>query len=260
MKHLFYFLSLVLLMAFGMPEKKITVFMIGDSTMADKPLAGNPERGWGQLFPQFFTNQVVIRNYAVNGRSTKSFIREGRWDSVMKLLQKEDYVFIQFGHNDEKIEDTNRYAAPHTLYRTNLIRFVNDALSKGAHPILVTPVMRRKFDEQGNFVDQHGDYPDVVRAIASEMKIPLIDLHRSSEKLITGQGVEGSKKLFLWIDPKHFAAAPNGRKDDTHFSSYGAAEMASLVCRELKEKRLPLSQYLKPSAFAEKDQFEIPIV
>lgn len=260
MKNLFFFLSLVLLMAFGLPEKKISVFMIGDSTMADKPLAGNPERGWGQLFPQFFTNQVAIRNYAVNGRSTKSFLREGRWDAVMKLLQKDDYVIIQFGHNDEKINDTNRYAAPHTLYRTNLIRFVNDAVSKGAHPILVTPVMRRKFDEQGNFVDQHGDYPDVVRALAAEMKIPLIDLHRSSEKLITGQGVEGSKKLFLWIDPKHFAAAPNGRKDDTHFSSYGAAEMASLVCREMKEKQIPLSQYLRHSDFAEKDAFEIPIV
>ena len=195
-----YLLALLMMMGFGVAEKKIHVFMIGDSTMADKPLADNPERGWGQLFPKYFTDEVQIKNNAVNGRSTKSFIKEGRWDSVMKYLQKDDYVFIQFGHNDQKIEDTNRYAAPKTLYRENLIRFVNDTRSKGANPILLTPVMRRKFDTNGKFVDQHGEYPDVVRAIAKEMNVPLIDLHKSSQALIEQHGVEGSKNLFLWID------------------------------------------------------------
>lgn len=247
-------LLLLVLMAFGLPSHKVVVYMIGDSTMADKPLAGNPERGWGQLFPDFFTEDVVIKNHAVNGRSTKSFLREGRWDSVMKYLKKGDYVLIQFGHNDEKIEDTNRYAAPNGLYRDNLIRFVNDARSKGASPILVTPVMRRKF------ADTHGEYPDAVRTIAKEMNVPLIDLHRSSEKLIVSEGVEGSKKLFLWIGPKHFSAAPDGKKDDTHFSAYGAASMASLVCAEIKEKNMPLAQYLKPVAFKGKFAYELPKV
>ncbi|MES2004914.1 MAG: glycosyl hydrolase family 28 protein [Bacteroidota bacterium] len=250
--------SVVLLMAFWVPERKITVFMIGDSTMADKPLADNPERGWGQLFPRYLTEEVQVKNYAVNGRSTKSFIKEGRWDSVMKYLQKDDYVFIQFGHNDQKIEDTNRYAAPQTLYRQNLVRFVKEARSKGANPILVTPVMRRKFDANGKFVDQHGEYPDVVRSLAKEMNVPLIDLHRSSQALIEQQGVEGSKKLFLWIDPKHFKAAWDGKKDDTHFSEYGAAQMASLVCGEMKQKNLPLAKFLKPSAHPEKLAYELP--
>ncbi len=247
-------------LAFQLPQPVVRVFMIGDSTMADKPLAGNPERGWGQLLPQFFSNEVIIRNYAVNGRSTKSFLKEGRWDSVLKYLQKDDWVFIQFGHNDQKIEDTNRYAAPQTTYRDNLTRFVKEARAKGANPVLFTPVMRRKFDGKGQFVDQHGQYPDVVRAVAKEMNVPLIDLHQSSQALIESQGVEGSKKLFLWKDPKHFAAAPEGKRDDTHFSEYGAAQVASLVCAEIKSKNIGLARHLKPSAHPEKMEYELPKV
>lgn len=258
MKRIAWFLPIVLLIAFIAPEKKVSIFMIGDSTMADKPLNDNPERGWGQLFPQYFTNDVQIKNYAVNGRSTKSFIKEGRWDSVMKYLQKDDYVFIQFGHNDAKIEDSARYAAPNGLYRENLVRFIKDARSKGANPILVTPVMRRKFDSEGKFTDTHGEYPGSVRTVAKEMNVPLIDLHASSQTLIEQHGVEGSKKLFLWMDAKHFKAAPDGKKDDTHFSEYGASQMASLVCAELKQKNLPLAKYLKPSAHPEKMAYELP--
>lgn len=244
--------------AFQLPQRQIRIFMIGDSTMADKPLYENPERGWGQLFPQYFTDDVQVKNYAVNGRSTKSFIKEGRWDSVMKYLQKDDYVFIQFGHNDEKIEDSNRYAAPKVLYRENLIRFIKDARSKGATPILVTPVMRRKFDAAGKFTDTHGEYPDAVRAVAKETGVALIDLHTSSQALIEQHGVEGSKKLFLWMDGKHFKAAPDGKKDDTHFSEYGASQVASLVCAELKQKGSPLAQYLRVSAHPGKYAYELP--
>lgn len=258
MKRFAYLLTLLAIMSFGLPERRLTIFMIGDSTMADKPLADNPERGWGQLFPKFLTEDVTIKNYAVNGRSTKSFIREGRWDSVMKYLQKDDWVFIQFGHNDSKIEDTSRYSAPRAAYRDNLVRFIKEARAKGANPILVTPVMRRRFDEQGKFLDSHGEYPGVVRALALEMKVPLIDLHKSSQALIEQHGVEGSKKLFLWIDPKHYKVAPDGKKDDTHFSEYGASFMASLVCAEIKDKKIPLAAYLKPSAHPEKLAYELP--
>ena len=258
MKKTIYLLAVLVMMGFGVPEKKIHVFMIGDSTMADKPLADNPERGWGQLFPKYFTDEVQIKNNAVNGRSTKSFIKEGRWDSVMKYLQKDDYVFIQFGHNDQKIEDTNRYAAPKTLYHENLIRFVNDTRSKGANPILLTPVMRRKFDEAGKFVDQHGDYPGVVKEVAALMNVPLIDLHKSSEALIVKEGVENSKRLFLNIPPNHFKNYKGKPEDNTHFSEYGASSMASLVCQSIKEQNLPLAKYLKPSAFKEKFAFELP--
>lgn len=249
---------MAVIMAAFKPPVHTRIFMIGDSTMADKPLNDNPERGWGQLFPQFFSDAVSVRNYAVNGRSTKSFIREGRWDSVMKQLRKDDWVIIQFGHNDEKKEDTNRYAAPQTAYRDNLARFIRDARSKGAHPILVTPVMRRKFDEKGKLADTHGEYPDVVRALSKEMDVPLIDLHRSSRALVEQEGVEGSKKLFLWIDQGHYQAAMTGKKDDTHFSEYGASSIAGLVCREIQEKKIGLAAYLKPSAHPGKMAYELP--
>jgi DNA sulfur modification protein DndE len=258
MKKAGFLFLIVVAFAFQLPQRQVRIFMIGDSTMADKPLNDNPERGWGQLFPLYLNSDVQVKNYAVNGRSTKSFIKEGRWDSVMKYLQKDDYVFIQFGHNDEKIEDSTRYAAPNGLYRENLVRFIKDARSKGANPILVTPVMRRKFDDKGKFTDTHGEYSGSVRTVAKELNVPLIDLHASSQALIEQHGVEGSKKLFLWMDAKHFKAAPDGKKDDTHFSEYGASQMASLVCAEIKQKDLPFAKYLKLSAHPEKLAYELP--
>lgn len=258
MKRMSLLVVIAVVFAFRAADRPVRVFMIGDSTMADKPLNDNPERGWGQLLPQFLTGDAQVKNYAVNGRSTKSFIKEGRWDSVMKYLQKDDYLVIQFGHNDAKSEDTSRYAAPKGLYRDNLVRFIKEARSKGAIPILVTPVMRRKFDDAGRFVDTHGEYPNVVRSVATILDVPLVDLHKSSQALIEQHGVEGSKRLFLWIDPKHFKAAPEGKKDDTHFSEYGASQVASLFCAELKAKNIGLARYLRPSAYPEKLAYELP--
>lgn len=252
-----FLLFLVSGFAFMLPDNKPTVFLIGDSTCANKPLEDNPERGWGQLFPEFLSKDVEVQNHAMNGRSTKSFIREHRWDTVMSRLKAGDFVMIQFGHNDQKVADTNRSAPAHTLYKENLIRFVNDVRSKGATPILLTPVMRRKFDEQGKFVDQHGDYPAVVKEVAAELKVALIDMHKSSEELIVKEGVENSKRLFLHIPANHFKDKKD-KEDNTHFSEYGAASMASLVCQAIKEQHLPLEKYLAPSDFKEKYAFELP--
>lgn len=261
MRKLFFIsLSAVLGWAFMYAPKKPTIFLVGDSTMANKPPEDNPERGWGQLFPDFLTDEVEVQNHAVNGRSTKSFINEHRWDTVMSRLKEGDYVLIQFGHNDSKLEDTSRSAPAHTLYRDNLIRFVNDVRSRGATPVLITPVMRRKFDESGKFVDQHGDYPGVVKEVAAAMQVMLIDLHRSSEALIVKEGVEGSRRLFLNIPPNHFKNYKGKEEDNTHFSEYGAASMASLVCRSILDQKLPLAKYLKPSSFPEKYAFELPKV
>jgi DNA sulfur modification protein DndE len=260
MKRIVYLFTACILLGFVAPEKKIVFFMIGDSTMADKPLLNNPERGWGQLFPQYFSDGVEIRNLAVNGRSTKSFIKEGRWDTVMKYMKPGDYVFIQFGHNDSKLDDSTRSAPAQTLYKQNLIKFIVDARAKGGNPILVTPVMRRKFDAAGSFVDQHGDYPGVVKFLADSMRVNLIDLHASSKKMIENEGVEGSKKMFLWIDSNHFKVMPVGKKDDTHFSEYGAAKVASLVCAEIVAKHFDIEKYLLRSAHKEKYAFELPKV
>ncbi len=220
------------------------IFLIGDSTMADKPLADNPERGWGQLLPIFFDKSVSIKNHAVNGRSTKSFIDEGRWNTVLSQLKKDDWVFIQFGHNDEKKEDPTRYAAPQTGYKNNLTRFVNDVRAKGANPILLTPVMRRRFDAQGKFFDTHEDYPAVVRSLAKDLKVPLIDLHRTTQTLIEDHGIEGSKQIFLHIAAGAYKSLPEGKIDDTHFSEYGAKKVAGLVVANLRSTFSPLAQYL----------------
>src|SRR4051794_18740558 len=165
----------------------------------------------------------------------------------MSRLQEGDYVMIQFGHNDEKAEDSTRSAPAHTLYKENLLRFVKDVRSKGANPILITPVMRRKFNAAGEFQDSHGDYPGVVKEVAALVKVPLIDLHKSSKDRIIQEGVEDSKRLFLSIPPDHFANYKGPGEDNTHFSEYGAATMASLVCQSLKDQMLPLVKYLRPS-------------
>jgi DNA sulfur modification protein DndE len=236
----------LLLLAMTTPrEGKITVYMIGDSTMANKPVDDNPERGWGQMFPSFFDSMVRVENHAKNGRSTRSFLRENLWQPVVEKLQPGDYVFIQFGHNDEKPEKVDRYTPPED-YRTNLIKFVTETLQRKANPILCTPIMRRRFDERGTFYDEHGVYPDIVRQVAKEYNVPLIDMHRKSEKLIVGAGPEGSKKIFLWIEPGVYKSLPNGREDNTHFSEYGATQVAELAVEGIKELNLDLAKRLKP--------------
>jgi DNA sulfur modification protein DndE len=225
-------------------SSKPVIYMAGDSTMANKPTEDNPERGWGQLLPEFFNNKVTIENHAVNGRSTRSFIYEGRWDSLTKKLKKGDFVIIQFGHNDESPQKTDRYCTP-VEYRYNLTRFVKDVRSKGANPILCTSVQRRKFDENGIFQDTHGDYPGYVRELALQLDVPLIDMQKKSEKVIVEQGMEGSKKIFLHISPGEYKSLPEGKEDNTHFSEYGARMMAGLFCEGLKEINNNLAKYLK---------------
>ena len=211
------------------------VYLIGDSTMADKPTPEtNPERGWGQLLPRFFDEHVVVRNHAVNGRSTKSFMDEGRWTAVLPQLVPGDVVLIEFGHNDEKVEDTTRYAAPRTTYRKNLERFVNEARSKQAIPVLFTPIVRRKFDANGALQDTHGEYPAVVRQVAKELRVPLVDLLAMTDTLVRRAGPNDSKRLFVWVAPGESTMYPEGRQDDTHLSVSGATAVAKLAARALR--------------------------
>jgi lysophospholipase L1-like esterase len=173
---------------------------------------------------------VVIKNRAVNGRSTKSFITEGRWKSVLDSLQVGDYVFIQFGHNDQKIQDSTRYTEPFTSYRKNLERFVRETREKGATPILFTSIVRRKF-ENGFLTDTHGDYPPVVRQVAAEMNVPMIDLQLLTAGAVTALGDEASKNIYLWTPPTD--KFPEGRKDDTHLKVEGANLIAKLAAQQL---------------------------
>lgn len=254
-----YILALLLPLLGWIPaEEKPRIFMIGDSTMADKPLDDNPERGWGQMFPLFLDPGVTVKNYAVNGRSTKSFIDEHRWDSVVAQLRSGDWVVIQFGHNDSKKNSPDRYAAPKGAYKENLIRFIKETRAKGANPLLVTPVMRRSFDDKGVFVDSHGEYPGVVREVAAAYNVPLVDLHKSSQALIEQHGVQGSVKMFKTTPAGHFKAVPDGVTDNTHFSVYGATTIAGLVAREINEKQIGLAKYLQQLPFEGKYRFDLP--
>ena len=209
---------------------KFTVWTIGDSTMASKKAEVAPETGWCQAFQNFVTANVEVRNRAMNGRSSKSFITEKRWQWVLDSLKAGDYVFIQFGHNDQKIQDSTRYTEPFTTYRKNLERFVRETREKGATPILFTSIVRRKF-ENGLLVDTHGNYPVVTRLVAAEMNVPLIDLQMLTAGAITAVGEEESKKIYLWMPPTE--KFPKERKDDTHLSVEGANLVAKLAAQQL---------------------------
>lgn len=228
------------LLAFLFSSKQ-TVYLIGDSTCANKSLDDNPEKGWGQLIQNFFNENVIFENYAVNGRSTKSFRDLGHWQNVYDKLKPGDYVFIQFGHNDAKISDTSRYAEAHTAYKQNLIRYINEIRSKGAFPVLLTPVNRRKFDKESRFIDQHADYPSVVREVAGEFKVPFIDVHKKSMELFAKLGPEETKKIFLHVEKGKYKTFPDGKEDDTHFTRYGALIVAKMVVEGIKELNLPFT-------------------
>jgi lysophospholipase L1-like esterase len=224
----------------------ITIHAIGDSTMANKPNPEeNPERGWVQMFSGFLTNSVTVKNHAINGRSTRSFINEKRWDSVYHHLKKGDYVFIQFGHNDQKANDPHRYTNPHTAYRQNLMRFIKESRDKEAIPVLFTSIVRRNFNEHGTLVDTHGAYPQEARLVAQELDVPLIDLQYLTEKMEESFGVEASKKLHLHYQPHEIPFYPEGKVDDTHLSILGATEVAKLAIMELERKIPALSKRFK---------------
>ena len=222
----------------------VTVFVAGDSTAAIKQPDKRPETGWGEMLGQHFKpGKVRVDNRAINGRSTKTFINEGRWQAIVDDLKQGDYVFIQFGHNDESKEKGERYTPPED-YRKNLIRFVADVRAKGGEPVLLTPVMRRRFDNDGKFYDTHGEYPDIVRLVAKEQGVPLIDMHRMSQAVIVKYGEEGSRTLFLQLKAGESLNYPSGIEDNTHFSPLGAEEMARLAVEGIRKNKLKLSKYL----------------
>ncbi len=231
-----------ILMSFGTTQKQIKVYLIGDSTIAQKAKNKFPETGWGVPFTWFFNQNATVDNRAQNGRSTKSFINEGRWNAVLDSLKADDYVLIQFGHNDEI--PTKKNATTPSQFQDNLRRYVNETRAKKANPILITPVARRKFDEYGKVVDTHKEYAQLVRNIAEELQVPLIDLSKESMNLLQSFGEENSKLLFLHLDEKQNPNYPNGVKDDTHFSELGARYMAEIVGRELQKIQSPLAGYL----------------
>ena len=228
----------------GSKDGQITVFLAGDSTMAEKLPEKRPETGWGEfLQSKFDPGKVRIQNHAQNGRSTRTFIGEGRWQALVDQVKPGDYVFIQFGHNDESPEKVDRYTPP-AQFSANLARFVTDVRAKSGTPVLMTPVMRRRFDDEGQFYDVHGIYPDLTRAVAADLDVALIDMHRKSEALLRRLGPEQTKALFLILAPGENPNYPDGVDDNTHFSPLGAGLMADLAVDGIRELNLDLAGLL----------------
>lgn len=214
-----------------------TIHLMGDSTMAPKKLdGGNPERGWGMMFPNFLDGKVAVINYAQNGRSTKSFITLGLWDKVKANVRPGDYLFIEFGHNDAKESDSTRYAAPFGLYQDNLRLFVRTAKEMGAKPVLLTPVSRRWFKDGVLDENCHTDYPVAMKQVAEEENVPLLDINAKTQAWLRELGDEASREFFMWIEPGTYPCCPEGKKDNTHTKANGAKKLASIVCEAIKEQ------------------------
>jgi lysophospholipase L1-like esterase len=236
----------LLLVVFLVPQKKkIKIFIAGDSTAANKEVKAYPETGWGMPFAWFFDSTVTIDNRAKNGRSTRTFISEGLWQKLIDDVQTDDYVFIQFGHNDEVKEKTDRYTPPED-YKRNLIRFITETKNKKANPVLLTPVSRRQFDSAGHVKETHAVYSNLVREVAKQYNVPLIDMDEKSKALLQHFGTENSKLLFMQLEPGEHPNYPDGRNDNTHFNELGARKIAELVLVGIKELHLELAGRVHP--------------
>ena len=213
-----------------------TIHLMGDSTMAEKDLTGgNPERGWGMMFQNFLDDSYRVVNYAQNGRSTKSFIDRGLWDMVYYALQPGDYVFIQFGHNDAKADDPERYAPAFGAYQDNLRIFIRGAREKGATPVLLTPVARRWFKNGQLDRNCHTDYPAAMKQVAAEEGVILLDITTRSLDWLEGLGDEASKAYFM---------ISTGKDDNTHTVARGARKVTELVCETLQAQVPAIGEHL----------------
>ena len=256
-----------LLFASAIPEKTTTIFIIGDSTAANKDISkGKLERGWGMVLQSYFDDNIRVDNRALNGRSSLSFINEGRWDAVLKSMKPGDYVIIQFGHNDEKPK-ADRHTDPGSTFDYNLAKFVRETREHGGIPVLMNCVVRRNFfvkapeiddDEKlrtqtfkdgvkmvegDTLIDTHGLYRVAPRDVAQRMNVHFVDANRITHDLEQGLGTEASKKLHMWFPPGEEPSVPGGRQDNTHYNVYGARIVAGLLADALCEEIPVLRKY-----------------
>ena len=223
-----------------------TIHIAGDSTAQTNSRERYPQTGWGQMLACGLGSGVVVRNHAIGGRSTRSFIDERRLDRIKQEIKRGDVLLIQFGHNDANTVRPGRYAAPAGAYRFNLVKMLAVAKSAGAQPVLITPVTRRNF-ENGRVKADFVEWAEQVRMLSKELGVPLIDLQKESGAWVERTGEEASKRFFLHYTPEDKVAAyPEGIKDDTHFSELGARGVAEIIARELKALNLPVSKHILP--------------
>lgn len=212
------------------------IFWAGDSTVQTNDITTYPQTGIGQVFSLYVKEGVTVVNHAKNGRSTKSFMDEGRLAAIDESIGEGDFLFIQFGHNDEKIEDPTRYTEPFSTFMENLGIFVETARKHGAYPVLITPLERRCFADSRHLgMGAHSDYVAAMKQAAEQMHVPLVDLYSMSRVELKKAGEVGSKKWYMNLEPGEYANCPEGKVDNTHLKHEGAVMFAGLIARGLRE-------------------------
>ena len=264
---LFFVTLTLLLFASAIPEKTTTIFIIGDSTAANKDISkGKLERGWGMVLQSYFDDNIRVDNRALNGRSSLSFINEGHWDKVLQSMKPGDYVIIQFGHNDEKPK-ADRHTDPGSTFDYMLARYVRETREHGGIPVLMNCVVRRNFfvnapenddDEKlrtqtfkdgvkmvegDTLIDTHGLYRVAPRDVAQRMNCHFVDANQITHDLEQGLGTEASKRLHMWFLPDTEPTEPKGKQDNTHYNIYGAQQVARLLADALCEEVPVLKKY-----------------
>ena len=259
-------LTLLMLTA-ATDEKRTTIFIIGDSTAANKDISHDrKERGWGMALQCYFDDNIMVDNHAVNGRSSLSFFNEGRWQKVLDRMKPGDYVVIQFGHNDEKPK-ADRHTDPGSNFDYMLARYVRETRERGGIPVLMNCVVRRNFfvnapenddDEKlrtttfkdgvkmvegDSLIDTHGLYRVAPRDVAQRMNVHFVDANRITHDLEQGLGTEASKRLHMWFKPGEEPSVPEGRQDNTHYNVYGAHVVARLLADALCDEIPLLKRY-----------------
>jgi len=243
-----FLVSLLFCLAFNQVQanelKPLKLHLVGDSTMSDKPNLAYPERGWGQLLPQFLLPQLSVVNHAANGRSTRRFLSEGRWQLLLSELGRGDYVLIQFGHNDSKQSDPARYAAFDGDYQTFLAQFIADVRARGATPMLASPICRRNFAENGSLKRDLAGYANAAAKVAKAAEVSFFDLQQHSCGLWQQLGKDASQPYFIQVPAGLYQKFPDGKVDNTHLTLQGASKIAQFFVQELKKQQHPLAAYI----------------
>lgn len=229
-------------------NRSFRIFMAGDSTMQYNDCTTYPQTGWGQMLPLFLRQEISVFNFAKNGRSTKSFISEGRLSQIDGLLQKNDYLLVQFGHNDEKLEDASRGTLPYDDYTRNLALFADTAAAHNAYPLFLTSIARRKFNPDGTVADSHGEYASALIRYAESSDIPVIDMNRLTRLFLEKTGEKNSRQFFMNFDAGLYGQYPEGSQDDTHLRYAGAFEIARIAAEEFSMTGDRFPQYKPLSA------------
>src|SRR5574344_1701217 len=221
-------------------ENVPTIFLCGNSTVVDQD--NEPWASWGQMLPRFFDKDVCVANYAESGESSNTFMSARRLEKIASQMKAGDYIFVEFGHNDEKQRGDDK--GPYKHFQKALRQYITLARTKGATPVLITPTQRRKFDNAGHLIDTHGEFPNAIKALAREEGVALIDLQQMTTLLFEALGDEQSKKAFVHYPARTFKGQTKAFEDNTHFNPYGAYQIAKCIVEGIRNADLPLANHI----------------